>query len=124
MTTVEPATNHKQQIVWNYAQDIANAFPEEQRDQYREAAFTFRFPYWDWALYPALPDVVSQSLITINTPEGWQTVDNPLYSYEFQSNATGNGFPSPYPVGSPRSGINIRANEDAVGELGDDCPLV
>ncbi|KAK7900944.1 hypothetical protein LTR67_003229 [Exophiala xenobiotica] len=103
-----------EQIVWNYAQDIANAFPEEQRDQYREAAFTFRFPYWDWALYPALPDVVSQSLITINTPEGWQTVDNPLYSYEFQSNATGNGFPSPYPLAN--LGTTVRWYDPNTGQ--------
>ncbi|KAL6244485.1 hypothetical protein RBB50_008727 [Rhinocladiella similis] len=94
-----------EQIVWTYAQDIAGIFPEGQRDQYQQAAFNLRFPYWDWALYPALPDVVSQPQITVNTPEGWQTIDNPLFSYKFQSNAAGNGFPSAHPLANLESTV-------------------
>jgi tyrosinase len=62
------------------------------------ASLTLRHPYWDWAVYPALPDVVAEPKITVNTPTGWQTMDNPLYQYVFQSDAAGNGFPLSDPV--------------------------
>lgn len=41
--------------------------------------------------------------ITVNTPEGYQEIDNPLYNYTFQSDAAGNGFPSGHPVNAPPS---------------------
>ncbi|KAK6383547.1 hypothetical protein LTS17_002839 [Exophiala oligosperma] len=100
-----------EQIIWTYAQEIADIFPEEQRDQYQQAAFNLRFPYWDWALYPALPDVVTQPEITVNTPEGLQTVENPLFSYKFQSNAAGNGFPPSHPLA--KFGTTVRWYDDA-----------
>ncbi len=85
-------------MLWTYAQDIASSYPEDQRDEYQAAALTLRHPYWDWALYPALPDVVTQTELSINTPRGVETVANPLYAYTFQSNAAGNGFPLADPV--------------------------
>ena len=87
-----------QQVLWTHALDIANTFPADQRDQYRSAAWSLRVPFWDWTLNPALPDVVAQPQVTVNTPNGWQTIDNPLYSYTFQSDAAGNGFPTSDPV--------------------------
>lgn len=87
-----------QQILWEHAQDIASDYPDEQRDQHLKAALTLRVPYWDWAIYPDLPNVTTQPEISINTPSGRQTIDNPLYSYVFQANATGNGFPATEPV--------------------------
>jgi tyrosinase len=42
------------------------------------------YSYWDWALNADLPDVVSrQKQVTINTPQGSKTINNPLYSYTF-----------------------------------------
>jgi hypothetical protein len=55
-------------------------------------------PYWDWAVTPALPNVVTTPSISINTPDGFQEMDNPLYNYTFQADAAGNGFPSGHPV--------------------------
>ncbi|KAH0831456.1 hypothetical protein FOPE_00555 [Fonsecaea pedrosoi] len=87
-----------EQLIWQHAQGIANDYPDDQRDEYSSAAVTLRVPYWDWAVYPALPDVVAQPQISINTPTGRQTIANPLYNYVFQSDAVGNGFPLSDPV--------------------------
>jgi len=68
---------------------VANEFPEgELRTTYTAAASTLRIPYWDWAMVPpsgqnSLPDSVAQPKITVTTPNGTQTIDNPLYSYTF-----------------------------------------
>ncbi|OAG39398.1 hypothetical protein AYO21_06414 [Fonsecaea monophora] len=87
-----------EQLIWQHAQGIANDYPDDQRDEYSSAAVTLRVPYWDWAVYPALPDVVAQPQISINTPTGRQTIANPLYNYVFQSDAVGNGFPLSDPM--------------------------
>lgn len=100
MPTFKHYANSGQQVLWSHAQAIAEAYPDDQRPRYRAAALALRIPYWDWALHPALPDVVTKPFIMVNTPVGAQTVENPLYQYGFQSNASGNGFPSTDPVGS------------------------
>lgn len=42
------------------------------------------YRYWDWALYADLPEVVAtQQQVTLETPQGVQTIPNPLYSYGF-----------------------------------------
>ena len=82
-----------QQVLWTHAQNIADSYPENQRDQYRTAALTMRLPFWDWVVNPALPDVTTQPRIIVNTPSGPQTINNPLYQYTFQAGAAGNGFP-------------------------------
>ncbi|EXJ57078.1 hypothetical protein A1O7_07422 [Cladophialophora yegresii CBS 114405] len=87
-----------EQLIWQHAQNIARTYPDDQREQYVNASVTLRHPYWDWAVHPALPDVVAEPRITVNTPIGWRTMDNPLYQYVFQSNAAGNGFPLSDPM--------------------------
>src|SRR6266480_3220044 len=68
---------------------VANQFPAGAlQDTYRAAASTLRIPYWDWAMSPpsgqnSLPDSVAQPTITVTTPNGTQTIDNPLYAYTF-----------------------------------------
>jgi tyrosinase len=87
-------------VLWSNAQTIAQTYPLSQQADYVAAATTLRVPYWDWAATPALPNVVTTKSITINTPDGFQEVDNPLYNYTFQTDAAGNGFPSGDPVSS------------------------
>lgn len=87
-----------EQLLWDHAQEIAAMYPEDQRDAYQDAALSLRVPYWDWTLNPVLPTVVSSPEITVNTPEGSKPIDNPLYQYNFQADATGNGFPASDPV--------------------------
>ena len=58
---------------------------------------SLRIPYWDSALYPWLPYAVTIPKIAIMTPTGNKSLDNPLYSYRFQADAAGNGFPAGHP---------------------------
>ena len=41
---------------------------------------------------------VTTRSITVNTPDGFHEMDNPLFNYTFQTDAAGNGFPSGDPV--------------------------
>lgn len=84
--------------MWNYAQDIAASYPDENRDTYVAAATTLRVPYWDWASDPPMPDALVTPTITINTPEGQQEVNNPLYTYKFHPLPVGTDIPSDNPV--------------------------
>jgi hypothetical protein len=52
-----------------------------------------RMPYWDAFASPNLPVAVSVPSITVNTPNGSQALDNPLYNFTFHQNEGGNRFP-------------------------------
>ena len=71
------------------ALDAANDFPDgPDKDRYVAAAQTLRTPYWDWAKNPpsgqhVVPDSLTATQVTVNTPSGQQTIDNPLYNYKF-----------------------------------------
>ncbi len=52
------------------------------------AAASLRLPYWDWAMDPPagqndVPDSIAQPSIQVITPNGTQTIPNPLYQYTF-----------------------------------------
>ncbi len=51
-------------------------------------------PYWDAFANPTFPSAASVPTVTVNTPNGTLTVDNPLYNYTFHENEGGNRFPS------------------------------
>ncbi|KAL8909379.1 MAG: hypothetical protein Q9207_000214 [Kuettlingeria erythrocarpa] len=89
-----------EQIVWNYAQQIARTFPWSQRSQYIDAARTLRIPYWDWSITPTMPPEVNQPMISINGPNGTLDVVNPLYNYTFHPQPSDTEFPPN--VGSSR----------------------
>lgn len=82
-----------QQTLWTKAQAIAQTYPADARSSYTAAALTLRLPYWDWGIQQELPLAAQEVSITINTPNGQQTVENPLYDYKFQGDAEANGFP-------------------------------
>lgn len=54
---------------------------------------TFRIPYWDWAYNATMPDVVNQPYVSINTPQGFMNVVNPLYNYTFHPQPSASDFP-------------------------------
>lgn len=58
---------------------------EKELTKHQAAASTFRIPYWDWASNPSMPDVVNQPKVSIVSPTGPQTIDNPLYQYKFHT---------------------------------------
>jgi tyrosinase len=69
---------------------LANEYPDNRRAWMTGAASTMRFPFWDWAAhpapgYPALPNVMSDKYISVETPTGQQTIINPLFRHDFQS---------------------------------------
>ena len=82
-----------EQILWNNAQVIAGKYTGTQKATYQAAAQKFRMPYWDWAANATIPDVVNTPRISINTPTGRQTVDNPLYTYKFHPQPSASDFP-------------------------------
>lgn len=61
---------------------------QDSRWRYYVAALSLRIPYWDWAAPPPsgqsiLPDSITAPTVVVNTPNGTQTIANPLYNYNF-----------------------------------------
>ncbi|KAK6525138.1 hypothetical protein TWF694_005284 [Orbilia ellipsospora] len=75
-----------EQIIWQHAQNIVNEFAEPRRSAYNAVLPTLRIPYWDWAVDARMPPQVGDmQTIQVETPQGQQTIANPLYSYRFTS---------------------------------------
>ncbi|KAI9806662.1 MAG: hypothetical protein M1825_006119 [Sarcosagium campestre] len=83
-----------EQLLYNNAKAIAAKYPSSSRARYVEAARTFRIPYWDWAKNAKMPNNVNVRTISVNTPTGRKTIDNPLYSYKFHVRNPNSQFPS------------------------------
>ncbi|KAH8170264.1 common central domain of tyrosinase domain-containing protein [Sarocladium implicatum] len=73
-----------EQLLVKHAQAIAQKYPSSTRAKYVDAARTLRIPYWDWAQDPSLPPSTTAKTISVTTPTGKKTINNPLYSYKFQ----------------------------------------
>jgi len=69
------------------AKRIAVRYPAQERAEYIAAAQELRLPYWDWLNYATVeqrqPSFLWKSLITINTPSGMATVNNPFKKFTF-----------------------------------------
>ncbi|KAI4122475.1 MAG: hypothetical protein LQ338_005800 [Usnochroma carphineum] len=100
-----------EQVVWYYAQQIAASYPQSQRARYREAAWTFRIPYWDWSITPTMPPEVNQPTIFINAPNGTLNVVNPLYNYTFHPQPSNTDFP---PNVGPNGGTPVSSYHSTV----------
>lgn len=93
-----------EQVLYGIVQEIAASIDNDSNDEYKNAASTFRHPYWDWAAPssdsgPVLPAPVSGSpYIVINLPNGSQTVNNPLYQYKFTPSDLSSFPDSPFDV--------------------------
>ncbi|KAJ6261611.1 Tyrosinase [Drechslerella dactyloides] len=73
-----------EQLIWQHASNIVNEFPADRRGPYAAVLPTLRIPYWDWASDATLPPQVGEwPQIQVDTPRGRQTINNPLYSYQF-----------------------------------------
>lgn len=79
-----------QQILFKSIQDIATWYPDQSdRLRYQAAAVNFRIPYWDWAAVPTsgdsiVPKILTDENVDIDGPNGFQTIQNPLFNYKFQ----------------------------------------
>ncbi|CAL5873567.1 uncharacterized protein PFLUO_LOCUS7847 [Penicillium psychrofluorescens] len=74
-----------EQEVIRHAKTIANQYTGSQKAKYVNAAQSLRIPFWDWAVSPQIPEVLSETQITVNTPTGQKTIHNPLQNYQFQN---------------------------------------
>lgn len=89
-------------------------------EKWRDAAKTWRLPYWDWASEPRLPELVRNEDITII--DGWvqgsqpttTTVPNPMYRFRMPGGAA---------MGDPIYGdYRVDGNEDGPVRVGGRIP--
>jgi len=91
-----------EQQFYSVMQTVVNSFPAgKKRNKYAKAASTFRVPYWDWAAQPptglqTLPAVFTSQTVSVTTPSGQQTIQNPLFHYEFAPLDTANFYYAPW----------------------------
>ncbi|KAI4093348.1 MAG: hypothetical protein LQ344_002936 [Seirophora lacunosa] len=89
-----------EQVLYGIVQEVATSIANDTNGEYKEAALTFRHPYWDWAAPasdggPVLPAPISGSAyIVVHLPNGSLTISNPLYQYNFHSSDL-SSFPDP-----------------------------
>lgn len=78
-----------EQVLYGIVQEVAVSIQNDKNSEYKNAALTFRQPYWDWAApstdgSPVLPAPMSGSAyIVLHLPNGSRTINNPLYQYQF-----------------------------------------
>ena len=83
-----------QQAIWTFAQQIARRYPYAQQAQYQAAAASLRTPNCHWAQNATMPHPGNDPTITVNTPQGLQTISNPLYTYTFHPLPSAPDFPA------------------------------
>ncbi|KAI1337062.1 Di-copper centre-containing protein [Xylariaceae sp. FL0016] len=74
-----------EQTLGEEIQQLASEYTGDNADDYKSAAETFRFPYWDWAGDPSLPNACTQESIIVAGPDGRIELHNPLYDYRWQT---------------------------------------
>ncbi|PGH12901.1 hypothetical protein AJ79_04001 [Helicocarpus griseus UAMH5409] len=67
--------------------DIIPKFPKEKQATLKEAADSWRLPFWDWAVNHRVPTLAKYPTTTIPTPSGKrERVENPLYQFKMSTN--------------------------------------
>jgi tyrosinase len=89
-----------EQLISETANSIAAQYPDSEKQEYLNAASTLRIPFWDWASYSTMSSVVTDANITVNTPQGQQTIANPLTGYTFHPHPSTSDFP-------PSDGVSL-----------------
>ncbi|KAF2259452.1 Di-copper centre-containing protein, partial [Lojkania enalia] len=78
-----------EEILYLNARQAVSEFPNGAlKDRYSAALATFRMPYWDWAAIPpegegVYPWSVQREKVDVVTPNGTETIANPLFEYTF-----------------------------------------
>jgi tyrosinase len=95
-------------VLQDKIQKLAASFPPEKIDKYRDAARSFRIPYWDWSQGDQggdVPDFFMSDSVLVDTPEETNfEMSNPLHRFDF--NPVPQGFEGK--VGSAHSDNNPR----------------
>jgi tyrosinase len=75
--------------------EIIPKYAEELQEDFKDAAATFRLPYWDWAAKKQrgdskdydVPQIVKEPRIAVLGYDGNQTyMDNPMYKFTMPNN--------------------------------------
>ncbi|KAK6539639.1 hypothetical protein TWF694_009845 [Orbilia ellipsospora] len=79
-----------EQILGGIMQNLASEYPAGAvRNRYQAAANRFRLPYWDWASDASVPDIIgNQPQVTVEKPQGFVKINNPMMSYSFHPFST------------------------------------
>lgn len=91
-----------EQQFYSVMQGVVNSFPAgAKRTKYAKAASKFRVPYWDWAAappkgQPTLPSFLTAQTISVTTPGGQKSIQNPLYGYNFAPLDSANFYYAPW----------------------------
>jgi tyrosinase len=74
-------------VLHDTIQTLAESFPPDKIDSYRDAAHSFRIPYWDWSQGDEsgdVPDFFVNETVQVHTPEGKKLeMWNPLRRFDF-----------------------------------------
>ncbi|KAG8157503.1 hypothetical protein KVR01_012545 [Diaporthe batatas] len=74
-----------EQTLVSHAIQISQRYKGDNASAYLAAAESLRVAYWDWATDASIPDIITHERISVNTPTGPKTVQNPFNSYWFQN---------------------------------------
>ncbi|QSS48849.1 photo-regulated tyrosinase [Histoplasma capsulatum var. duboisii H88] len=77
----------EQLLYENMISDIIPKFPKDKQTGLKEAADSWRLPFWDWAINHRVPTLAKYPTTTIPTPNGKrERVENPLYQFKMSTN--------------------------------------
>ncbi|EPS45144.1 hypothetical protein H072_877 [Dactylellina haptotyla CBS 200.50] len=106
-----------EQVLVSFGEQIAHQFTGADKEKYVAASKIMRFPYWDWIgveTQSHTPAIIKQQKVTVVTPDGKKTIDNPLYSYRFKGKDEYDIFNNP---------ASSRLNGTTFTTRGDGTPL-
>jgi len=89
-----------EQAIHAQMQTLVSQFPAAQQQRWQNAVNGFRIPYWDWATNNAqMPSILTQPTVVVTQTTGQQqTINNPLYSYNFPTLSRSDFPDSPFYV--------------------------
>ncbi|PGH30982.1 hypothetical protein GX50_06255 [[Emmonsia] crescens] len=77
----------EQLLYENMITEIIPKFPKDKQAELKEAADSWRLPFWDWAINHRVPTLAKYPTTTIPTPNGKrERVENPLYQFKMSTN--------------------------------------
>ncbi|KAH7103323.1 Di-copper centre-containing protein [Auriculariales sp. MPI-PUGE-AT-0066] len=109
-----------EQALVSKAVAIAGNYHGPDANEWLQAAYSLRSPYWDWAVNAIPPaEVIELPQLTVKGPQGPLTLKNPLLSYVYKAGEQID--PLPYTVRNPGPGnppqSNIAALKDSLRVL-------
>ncbi|KAK8131364.1 hypothetical protein PG984_007802 [Apiospora sp. TS-2023a] len=87
---------YEQQLHDIMIKDIIPNFPDGERQSWKQAADSWRLPFWDWGVNAKVPALADKPEVTVTAPPGKKVrIENPLYQFR---------MPNDRPMGSEAVG--------------------